>query len=216
MGEVNQPSTHGTAYKGVSKKTVVTQCGKMVSGAYSRDSYADPDSFVLQVGMILERYNENVIRDVTNPINPNSIQRKHPKFPPTVGEIAACCEAEAERQFNLAKAAHQPRVIVNRAYVPPPNFPGCRANVFVSAEAPQYATMLDWSRRPDTDEQDWKLDDTGRAGIWVSLTAFQRFGSSLRPRTNWKSPSDDDLRESLNRLARGDAKPAEEIFPEGR
>lgn len=181
-----------------------------MSGAYSRDSYADPDSFVLQVGMILAQHAENVIVSVTDPLNPHSIQRRHPRFPPNVGEFAEACEAEAVRLFKIAEAAHQPKMSLNREYVSPPNFPGSRANVFVHAGALQYEALVAWSKTENADARDWR-DEKGRAGIHVSLSVLQTFHRNA-PKS-LKAPTVAEMAENLMRTA--GRKPAGEIFPEG-
>ena len=63
----------------------------MVFAAYRRDDFADPETFVVQLGMILERYDDEVIERVTSPLT--GIQRKC-KFPPSIAEIVKACDAE--------------------------------------------------------------------------------------------------------------------------
>jgi hypothetical protein len=96
------------------------------------------------------------------------------------------------------------------------NYPGCRTNVFVYSDAPQYPALMAWKDSPENvDERDWKLDDKGRPGIHVSLTIFQQFGSSVRMRpSHWKTPGDAEIKKSLARLARGDRTMPSEEFGE--
>jgi hypothetical protein len=57
--------------------------------------------------------------------------------------------------------------------VPPPyvskfDAPGRRANVFVHADAPQYANACEIARTADP--ADWMLDPAGRPGVWLALS----------------------------------------------
>ena len=61
----------------------------MVFSAYRKDDYADPIGFVTQLGVILEKYPEWVVRYVTSP--ETGIQRTC-KFPPSIAEIVSACE----------------------------------------------------------------------------------------------------------------------------
>lgn len=161
-------STRSSDYKGVSKPVMIAGRIKALLSGYRRDDYADPEGFIAQVGALMERHRESVIMAATDPTNARSIQRKH-QFPPNIKEVADALDAEAAEQARLVKAAQQPKPILNRAYVPPPNFPGCRANVFVHAAAPQFGAIKSWSESPEADARDWKHDDAGRAGLWVGL-----------------------------------------------
>ena len=51
------------------------------------------------------------------------------------------------------------------------------ANVFVHADAPQYAALDEWRRSGRADPRDWHDDDRGRAGIWVALSIVQRLAA---------------------------------------
>lgn len=45
--------------------------------------------------------------------------------------------------------------------------PGKWADLFVPANAPQYADMIEKARAADADPRDWKME-MGKDGIWVS------------------------------------------------
>lgn len=62
---------------------------EMLLSAYRRDDYADPVLFVTQLGMVLEKYPEWVVRYVTEPTT--GIQRTS-KFPPSIAEVVSACE----------------------------------------------------------------------------------------------------------------------------
>src|SRR5262249_19875432 len=57
---------------------------KIVFGSYRRDDFADPENFLLQLGMVLERYDDKIIETVTSPLC--GIQREC-KFPPRLPSL---------------------------------------------------------------------------------------------------------------------------------
>jgi hypothetical protein len=61
---------------------------------------------------------------------------------------------------------NRPSVAMPPAFDKNKTRPGRRANVFVRADAPQYARLLEALKTADP--ADWKLDETGRPGIWVA------------------------------------------------
>jgi hypothetical protein len=63
---------------------------KALFSAYRIDQYSDPDGFMTQAALLLSEYPEDVICYVTDPRT--GIQRTQ-KFPPTISEIAAACDA---------------------------------------------------------------------------------------------------------------------------
>ena len=66
----------------------------MVLSAYRRDDYSDPDSFVMQVALNLERFPAAVIEYVTDPLT--GIQSRC-KWPPSVAEMVEACRAAVAR-----------------------------------------------------------------------------------------------------------------------
>jgi hypothetical protein len=64
----------------------------MLFSSYRKDQYDDPDSFMLQLGMVLEQYPDEVCRFVTDPRT--GIQRRI-KWPPTISEIVEACDEHA-------------------------------------------------------------------------------------------------------------------------
>jgi hypothetical protein len=140
----------------------------MVFGAYRKDDFADAENFLLQLGMVLERYADAVIERVSDPRNPDSLQRRC-KFPPSIAEIGELADGEASRQ---AHAAHyrtlpafekrEPRV------VPEP------ANVLVPVTSPHYFDLLERARN----EPGSRFDSTG---LWVPFAWVERSpGSAFR------------------------------------
>lgn len=104
--------------------------------------------------MVLERYPDAVIRDVTSPLT--GVQRRC-KFPPSIAEVVEACDAEVARIERIrrlgAPIAPRPVDFVKRN----------RANVWVPACAPQYAEMLERSKTADP--MDFRFEE--RPGIWV-------------------------------------------------
>lgn len=74
------------------------------------------------------------------------------------------------------------------------NSPGCRVNVFVHADARAYPAMLERSQSPDADPKDWKLDESGRPGIWVALSWLETMGSGKWRRAIAAPITDAELR----------------------
>lgn len=61
----------------------------MIFSAYRKDDFADPVGFVAQLGAVLEKYPEWVVRYVTEPTT--GIQRRQ-TFPPSIAEVVKACE----------------------------------------------------------------------------------------------------------------------------
>lgn len=140
----------------------------MIFSAYRRDDFADPDSFVLQLAMVLEAYPDAIVGDVCSPRT--GVQR-HAKFPPSIAEVVTACEGESERRAKIAKYAALPRA----ALLPRPDSkePGRRANLFAPANHPRYQAFCDRARN-NADPADYRFD-TARGGIWVSLVWDDEF-----------------------------------------
>jgi hypothetical protein len=98
--ERRPPAATSPARKGRNRSTWVGSKARMVFGAYRRDEFADPENFIVQLGMILERYDDQVIEHVTSPLT--GIQRKC-KFPPSIAEIVEACDAEHRSRTYAAK-----------------------------------------------------------------------------------------------------------------
>jgi hypothetical protein len=62
----------------------------MLFGAYRADQYADPDGFMVQLGMVLEQYSDDIVVYVTDPRT--GIQRSI-RWPPTIAEVVSACDA---------------------------------------------------------------------------------------------------------------------------
>lgn len=78
------PTTTSQARKGLDRCNWIAKCARQVFGSYRKDDFADPDGYAVQLGMVLERYDDKVIEAVTSPVT--GIQRTC-KFPPSIAEF---------------------------------------------------------------------------------------------------------------------------------
>src|SRR5262245_11889417 len=76
----------------------ISRRAQMVFGSYRKDDFADPEGFLVQLGMVLERYDDKIIETVTSPLS--GIQREC-KFPPSIAEFVEFCD-ETQRRLNWA------------------------------------------------------------------------------------------------------------------
>lgn len=164
---------------------MITRCAKMIFSAYRRDEFADPDGFVMQLGAVLESYEDAVIQYVCDPRT--GVQRRS-KWPPSIAEVVEACEAEATSIERRARYAAMPKPEMKRIAAPKVTTPGAWANVLVHAEHPKYADLLARTKVEGEEPRDWKIDERGLhvAMDWLDGPAatkplFQKF-------------SEDDLR----------------------
>lgn len=90
-----------------SRKQTIIQAARMIFSAYRRDDFADPDMFVLQLGIVLERYPDDVIGELSHPLS--GIQRRL-KRPPSIADIVEAAEAAMDHKMysQAAKNAFLP------------------------------------------------------------------------------------------------------------
>ena len=72
----------------------IRTCAQQVLSSYRKDDFADPDSYGVQLAMVLERYDDKVIDAVTSPVT--GIQRTC-KFPPSIAEVVEFIEEHIRR-----------------------------------------------------------------------------------------------------------------------
>ncbi len=78
------------------RKKLILQCQRMLFGAYRADQYADPDGFMVSLGMVLEQYADEIVVYVTDPRT--GVQRGS-VWPPSIAEVVrACVVRNAELQ----------------------------------------------------------------------------------------------------------------------
>lgn len=78
----------------------IKNCAQLILGSYRRDDFADPSSYAVQLGMILERYDDSVIEAVTSPTT--GIQRTC-KFPPSIAEFVEFIDEHIRRSTYAAQ-----------------------------------------------------------------------------------------------------------------
>ncbi len=72
----------------------ITTCALRVLGSYRKDDFANPDVFLTQLALVLERYDDKVIEVVTSPAT--GIQRTC-KFPPSIAEVVEFIDEHIRR-----------------------------------------------------------------------------------------------------------------------
>lgn len=167
------------------------RCAMTLAGAYRRDQFADPESFARQSLLVFEQYELAVIEYLTDPRNSDALQCRH-RFPPGIEEIRIAC---GERAATLVRLRQPQTKMISRPYVPPPSHPGCRANVLVVREAPQYAAVEAVVASGTLDERDWARDPRG---VRVALSVFDSLHSHAR-RSTFRPMNDDELRAHYGR-----------------
>jgi hypothetical protein len=140
-----------------SRSAWISALSRQVLSSYRRDDFADPDAFLVQLGVVLERYPDDIIRDVTSPLT--GIQRKY-KFPPALAEVVEFCDGEVARREKISRYTAMGEI---RREARAPQHLG---NVFVPPDAPQYGAMIERAKKGSANE--WRHDEE-RPGIWVPL-----------------------------------------------
>lgn len=106
---------------------MITKCAKRLFSAYRRDDFAEPDGFVLQLGLVLEPYPDSVIDEVTSPRT--GLQRRL-KFPPSIAEVVEACDAADAYQKRM-EALRKVRPVERKSLPRPPRDPRAKANHFI-------------------------------------------------------------------------------------
>lgn len=88
------PTTTSPAQAGLDRSKWIKKCAQLILSSYRRDDFADPDGFAVQIAMVLERYDDAVIRAVTSPLT--GIQRTC-KFPPSIAEFVEFIDEHIRR-----------------------------------------------------------------------------------------------------------------------
>lgn len=154
-----------------SRSERVKQRIRMIFSAYRRDDFVDPEGFLIQLGMVLERYDDAVIEYVSDPRT--GIQRTA-KFPPSIAEVVAACDSHAEHLATLERLRSIPNP--HQARLPAPARP--RWNLFVGRTRPRFDEMAE--RAKDADRLDYQFQDDG---IWIPVSWWwEGKGVKSRPR----------------------------------
>lgn len=139
---------------------------KVLFGCYRRGDANDPEQYVASIAAVLTLYEPALIREVTDPRSGIATDAKFSAFMPNSGELKIYCDTIRDRRYRIEKLAALPRQPMLPRYIDTTT-PGRRANLFVRADAPQYADALKWTETADP--ADWKWDPAGRHGIWVVI-----------------------------------------------
>ena len=145
---------------------------------YRKDEAHEPEIYCAAVAGVLGLYAKNIVDRVTDPRTGLPSQQS---FLPTAHEVKTACEREITRLRNIS----QPWKFTPHGGTPVREGQGAFANVFVHADASAYETMKEWAQGKGVDPREWKWDENGRAGIWVTLAAFNSSGQQISK--NWKS-----------------------------
>lgn len=183
---------------------MITRCAKMIFSAYRRDDFADPDSFVFQLGAVLEKYEDVVIQYVCDPRT--GIQRRC-KFPPSIAEVVEAAEAEATSIETRRRYLSIPKPELKRLPAPVAKTPGAWANVLINPHDARHARLLERTKAAGTDPRDWKVDERG---LHVSLSWLE--GPSAIAKQPFQALTDDDLRRMYPARTAPDANESEEFF----
>ena len=105
-GMIQRPGGSGKALSApligsatISRAELILQAADLIYSAYRPDDFAKPDLFVLQLGMVLEGYSDEVIRQLADPRT--GIQRRRKK-PPSIADIVEACDDILDRQPRAA------------------------------------------------------------------------------------------------------------------
>lgn len=139
-----------------------TTRAEVLFGCYRRGDANDPDRYVTSIAAVLTLYDEDLIRQVTDPRTGISTTEKFRAFMPNSGELKAYCDEQAAIRHRVRAYAAMPKPNFrgDRIAGPPRN----RANLLVHKTAARYQEMVNKTEKADA--LDWRWDETGR-GIWV-------------------------------------------------
>jgi len=82
------------------RSNFIAMAARAIFGAYRKDDWADPEQALRQMGMVLERYADAIVRTCSNPLT--GIQRTC-KFPPSIAELVEFCD-EIKRRSEFASS----------------------------------------------------------------------------------------------------------------
>jgi hypothetical protein len=148
----------------------------MITGSYRQGSYEDPKVFAYQLGQVMQRYSEYVIKQVSDVTYSGSVQKKYPDWPPSIGQITEVLDAEMAYQERLAKSATTKRFIQHHTYVKD-WYPGCFAKVHIHPDSAYYEPLRA-AVADGADSKDWRWVDGGwddGGGLWVSVSLLHNF-----------------------------------------
>lgn len=186
---VAQPPPHTFQdQKNPSRSAWISEKSRLIFSAYRRDEFADPETFLAQLGLILERYRDEIVDAVSSPFT--GIQRRY-KTPPSIAAIVESCDEEVARLERIRRFS----ALRTAPREPRPIDPTARANLLVHRDAPGYAAMVEWAKNAGPD---WWRDDP--QGIWVPLGVYQEHRNSGRGAAEFRQFTASEL-QAIYRMA---------------
>jgi len=147
---------------------------ELLFGCYRRGDANDPETYVAAIAAVLARHSADLIREVTDPNTGIQTTEKYMTFMPNAGELKVYCDGVAARNERLKRLGSLPPVDFNRARLAPPQpQPGDKATIFVPANNPRYAELVEWSKTADPRLWKFGLSSDNRQGIWVSYDTWE-------------------------------------------
>jgi hypothetical protein len=154
------------------------QRAEVLFGCYRRGDANDPERYVGSIAAVLSLYEEEIIREATDPRFGISTSEKHRSFMPNSGELKAYCDALADRKYRMEQLAKIPRPVPasHRLDAPEPAS-GSFANIHVPDNNPRYAKLAEWTKTADP--KFWKFGPSsdGVVGLWIPLNVWQDGGA---------------------------------------
>ena len=133
------------------------QRAKLLYGGYHRLNPHDPETYVMAVTAVLAHFDDDVIREVTDPLIGIATKEKFRDWPPNAGQLKAYCDEVQAYRLRLADYAKRPRLRL--VETTPRPLPGRRANLLVPRGVPRYADMVERSKTADP--ADFEMVDRG-------------------------------------------------------
>lgn len=148
------------------------QRAKVLFGGYRRNDANDPEIYVSSIAAVLALYDEDLIREVTDPRTGIATTEKFAAFLPNPGELKARCEAIAEHRARISQYNELPPVDLGRIALPAPEpRPGRRANLLVGKDCHRYEEMRQRALKADSDPAEFEWN---AKGIKVSLSWWRK------------------------------------------
>jgi hypothetical protein len=155
----------------------------MLFGCYRRGDANDPETYVSAISAVLAMYDEEIIREVTDPRTGIAASERYMSFMPNAGELKVYCETVAARRDRLKRLGELPRPDFSRVQLPPAERPpGDLATIFVPTDNKRYSQLVEWSKTANPRLWKFGLSSDKRAGIWVSYDTWEDPNSTYSQR----------------------------------
>jgi hypothetical protein len=129
-------------------------------GGYRRSDAHDAEVYVASIAAVLALFDEDVIKEVTDPRTGICTHDKFAAFPPNAGELKRYCDAHAAHRERMRRYFEMPELDRTKQLPahPAERQPGHFANLTVPKDHPRFPEMVERSKRADPVE--WHLDAT--------------------------------------------------------